>query len=147
LEVVEAGLGIVHISAVAQGIESAESRSHHTGGGKRFTPGIVGITNHDVTGAVHDAHHITLQIYKVIVIRAVEVHRHRCSAGIVGIFLARVAVGGRLIPPTGFCFNQDPRWYPIQLMRFSLTNCQIIIAVTTERNKRMIINNATEFVN
>jgi len=51
---------IVYITAVAQGVQDAEGRSHHTGGGEGL------------------------------------------ATGIVGIFLARAEVGGRLIPPTGF---------------------------------------------
>jgi len=80
LQVIEPGLGIVDIAAVAEGIDIGEvgcrgdRRARAVGNGGDFAPGVVGIADNDRAGSVSHTHDISLQVQEIVV------DRLRCSA-------------------------------------------------------------------
>ena len=63
LEVVEAGFIVLIVATIPQGVDLR----HSAGRGQHLAVGVVGIRRHPVAVAVHQVHHITLEIRDVIV--------------------------------------------------------------------------------
>ena len=83
LEVIEAGLSVVDIASVAQGVVGSQGAGHGTADGKGLAPGIVGVGDHGRSGGVQDRGDIALEVGGVVVSSAVVGDRQRCTAGIV----------------------------------------------------------------
>ena len=82
-EIVEAGFGIVVITAITERVVRAKCSCQGAGGGYQLAPRIVDIFYHTHAAFVHKAHYIILAVSQIIVLRAVVVHGYRLAVGIV----------------------------------------------------------------
>ena len=89
LQVVKAALGIKIVPSVAQGIVCG----HGAGTGNQIAVGIVAVFGNVGAAAVHDPHHIALEVCDVIVEGSIVFQRIRCSGGIVEEVQSVAAVG------------------------------------------------------
>ena len=92
MEVVKTGLGVVDIASVAQRIVCTQGGCQGAGGGQGVAPGIVGIGDNDVAGAVGDTDHITLDVGNVVIVAAVPADGQRCALCVIGESKGLVAV-------------------------------------------------------
>ena len=84
LEVIESGFAVVDVAAVAEGVILAEGRFHGAGDGKGLAPGVIGIADHLIAGAVHKSDHVTLKVQDEVIDFAVVADRHRPSFSVIG---------------------------------------------------------------
>ena len=70
-EIVEAGFGIVVITAITERVVRAKCSCQGAGGGYQLAPRIVDIFYHTHSAFVHKAHYIILAVSQIIVLRAV----------------------------------------------------------------------------
>ena len=89
LQVVKATLGIKIVPSIAQGI----SRGHGAGAGNQVAVGIVAVLGDVGAAAVHNPHHVTLQIGDVVVEGSVVLQRIGSAVGIVEEVQGVAAVG------------------------------------------------------
>ena len=93
LEVVERGLSVVYVAAVAQRVMCTEGGCHGTGGGNNLAPSVVDILNDGVAGSVQNRYNVALQIGGIVVVRTVVGDNSRRAGTIVEEqFVAVVAV-------------------------------------------------------
>ena len=67
LQIVEAGVGVVVVAAVAQGVELSDSNSTGIGRGAELAPCGVGVFCNDRSAGVHQAYYITLNVQEIVV--------------------------------------------------------------------------------
>ena len=79
LEVIEASLGVVDISTIAQRVDICQRARC----GNDFPVGVIVVACDNVLAGVHNAHHVALEIGDVIVHRAVVLHGVGCTIGII----------------------------------------------------------------
>ena len=84
LEVIQPGLSVVYIAAVAQRIVCAQSGCHGTGGRQDLAPCVIGILDNRSAAGVQDGGNVTLQIGGIVVVRAVVGDRHGSTGCVVG---------------------------------------------------------------
>ena len=82
-EIVEAGFGIVVITAIMERVGCAKRSCQGAGGGYQLAPRIVDIFSHTHAAFVHKANYIILAVSQIIVLRAVVVYGYRLTVGIV----------------------------------------------------------------
>lgn len=71
LEVVQPRLRVIHIPAVAEGVQLAQRVRHGAGGGQRIAPGIIGVRYHLRAAAVDQSGHVALRVLQIEILRAV----------------------------------------------------------------------------
>ena len=67
LAVVQLGVGIVDVAAVAEGVLDTEGTCHGSGDTQNVTPGVVGVLNNGSTGGIQDGSHIALKVHHEVV--------------------------------------------------------------------------------
>ena len=73
LQVIEPGLGVVVVAAVAQGVQIGDMRCGRDRGaarichGEELAPGVVGVIRHDRAAGIQERYHVTLQVQQVVV--------------------------------------------------------------------------------
>ena len=82
-EIVEAGFGIVVVTAITERVVRAKCSCQGAGGGYQLAPRIVDIFYHTHAAFVHKANYIILAVSQIIVLRAVVVHGYCLTVGIV----------------------------------------------------------------
>ena len=82
LEVIEAAFGVVVVPSVAERVFLGQ----FTGGGQDLAVGVVGVGSDGVSGRIHHAHDITLQIRDVIIGGPIDLH----SVGLAGVVIEEV---------------------------------------------------------
>jgi len=75
LEIVEAGLLIVDIAAVAERIMQTQCAGHRAGGGEQPAPSVIGVFHNANTGTVQNRHHVALKAENVVVGRTIVYNR------------------------------------------------------------------------
>ena len=96
LEVVQPCLRVIHIPAVAEGVEFAQRVGHGAGGGQRITPRVIGVRHHLRAAAVDQPGHVALRVLQVEVFRAIIGDGHEADL-VVGEVQRRIAGGCRNI--------------------------------------------------
>ena len=89
LQVVEAGLGVVVVAAVAEGVGVCQG----AGGGEDFAVGVVGVGGCGAAFFVYEAQHIALEVGDVVVHRVVNLQRKGIATLVVEEVEGGVAVG------------------------------------------------------
>lgn len=92
LEIVEGGLGVIDVAAVAEGLVGAQGRGKGAGGGEKFAPAIVGVLYYRCAGRVNELDYIPLRIADIVVLRAVVGDGNGIAGGIV-IMLHNRSIG------------------------------------------------------
>ena len=82
LKVIEAGLLIIDISPVPEGVLPAEGIGQGAGAGEGIAPGVIGVFDDDLAGIVGDGHDVALSIVEVEVLGAVEANGHGLAVGV-----------------------------------------------------------------
>ena len=82
-EIVEAGFGIVVVTAITERVVCAKCSCQGAGGGYQLAPRIVDIFYHTHAAFVHKANYIILAVSQIIVLCAVVVHGYCLPVGIV----------------------------------------------------------------
>jgi len=80
LEVIEASFLVVNIPTVAQRVDICQGARC----GNDLAIGVVVVACDSVLAAIHNPHHVPLQVGDVIIRRAVVLHGVGCTIGIVG---------------------------------------------------------------
>ena len=72
-------LGVVNVSAVAQGVLCAEGCCQRAGGGQRIAPCVVGVVHDARAAGIDETGHVALCVLDVEILRAVAVHGQRAG--------------------------------------------------------------------
>ena len=83
LEVIEVGFEVVDIATITEGVILVQSDGvgvgTGTGAAGGVAPSVVGISYYRITICVQDGNDISLEVYRIEVCRAIEVHSQGCN--------------------------------------------------------------------
>ena len=87
IEVVEARFGIVVVTAIAERVIRAESRSKRTGYGKNIAPRVVRIFYHDFARSIQDSENVVAEVLAEIVVFAAVSNAENAAVFVIEIRL------------------------------------------------------------
>ena len=83
LEVVEAGLLVVDVAPVAEGVQRAQCSCQGAGTAQGLAPAVIYVFYHGSAAAVNELNDVSLAVAQVVIVCPVVVHRCRVASGVV----------------------------------------------------------------
>ena len=89
IEIVEAALGVVIVTAIAERVIRTESRSKRTGHGKNIAPRVVRIFYHDFARSIQNCENVVAEVLAEIVVFAAVSNAENAAVFVIEIRLNR----------------------------------------------------------